>query len=352
MSSIHDVAKQAGVSVATVSRTFASPNLIKEETQQRVLEVARQLNYQPRRMRARGVNNEYYKHTRFAASNAIGFQFFALTLSDTLQSNAFYASMFAGAQAEASALGMHLLVHTTDRHSLSQEVPRMVLERAVGGMLLVGTADPTVLSTFAQHIPDLVLLDNHDEEGLYESIVSDGFGGAYRATRYLLELGHRRIGFYLPEQGVATFQDRQRGYWCALLEAGIPPDPALVLVEGSPEETTQRMARLMTLSAAPTALITANDMCAFKAMRVLRGMDLLVPRDVSIVGFDDIAIAMQADVPLTTVHVDKEFMGRLAVRCLQNRMQTAPNTLKTSTPVRNVVPVTLIPRDSCRRVST
>jgi len=226
MASIRDVAKTAGVSPATVSRTFTAPNLISAQTQQRVLEVARQLNYRPPRLRntrlqeAGGI--EERKNTAAIAAiarRAIGFQFFTATSSpfDIIATNLFYAPVFAGAQAEAALLGLHLLVHTTNRHHLqAKEIPRMVEDQAIGGMLLVGTPDPEALDIFAAHVPNLVLVDNRDETSRYECILSDGFGGAFAATRYLLELGHRRIAFYLSEAGVAPFQDRLRGYLCAL----------------------------------------------------------------------------------------------------------------------------------------
>lgn len=352
MSSIQEVAKKAGVSTATVSRTFSAPNLINALTQKRVLEAAEQLNYQPRRQRVSSVT----QRTTAAASNAIGFQFFGATSSDTLQSNTFYAPMLAGAQAEASTLGMHLLVHATDRHSLSVELPKMVLDRFVGGMLLVGTADPAILSTFAAHVPHIVLVDNRDATGAYESVVSDGFGGAFAATQYLLRLGHRRIAYFLSEPGVVTFQDRLHGYCCALWEAGIAPDTSLIIMDDTVDASTRHLSQLLTAAAAPTALLTANDWCALSAMRVCRDVGRRIPDDISLIGFDDISLSMHTDVPLTTVRVDKELMGRLAVRRLCAQMQAAAgansaSSLPGETPICNQVPVSLIVRASCRAIA-
>ncbi len=347
MSNIHEVARQAGVSAATVSRTFSAPNLLNEHTQKRVLEVARRLNYQPRSLRVAGTRGA--SRSRSVSINAIGFQFFAAAPTDTLQTNTFYAPMLAGALAEASDLGLHLLLHTTDRHSLAQEAPRMIVEQTVDGMLLVGTAEPAILARFAQHVPHIVLLDNHDETGEYESVISDGFGGAFRATHYLLELGHRRICF-LSEPGVATFQDRLRGYRCALLEAGIGLDPNLVVMGNSPEEIARLVTQRLSHTDAPTALLSANDYSAYCTMRACREMGLQVPRDLSVIGFDDIPFSAHTDVPLTTVRVNKEFMGRLAVCRLQTRMKAGLEASRSQPPVGNLVPVALIIRDSCRRL--
>ena len=344
MTSIQEVAQKAGVSIATVSRTFSAPNLINENTQRRVLEVARELDYQPRRARSANVTSA----RTTALPNAIGFQFFGASPSDTLHTNTFYTPVLAGAQAEASALGMHLLLHATDRYSLSLELPRMAQERAVGGMLLVGTADPSVLCRFAQHVPHIVLVDNRDETGAYESVVSDGFGGAFAATRYLLEMGHRKIAYFLSDPGVVTFQDRLRGYHCALWEAGLPADPSLIIMDTTADQSAQSLSRLLASPDAPTALLTANDYCAFNAIRVCRSLELRIPEDISLIGFDDIPFSMHTDVPLTTVRVDKEAMGRLAVRRLHARMQAgAADTLA---PVCNMLPVSLVVRHSCRAV--
>ena len=111
MPSIKDVAKEAGVSTATVSRTFTTPSLINEHTHKRVMEAARQLNYQPGRLRAPRGQSRQTSKTR----DAIGFQFFAAEPGDTLQSNMFYAPVLSGAQNEADKQGLHLLLHTTDR---------------------------------------------------------------------------------------------------------------------------------------------------------------------------------------------------------------------------------------------
>lgn len=360
MASIRDVARAAGVSPATVSRTFTTPGLINAQTQQRVLEAARQLDYRPPRLRTprstvreSGPSAAPVRTAVAAAREAIGFQFFSATDSpfDTIVANSFYAPVLAGAQAEASALGMHLLLHATNRHGLFQEVPKMVQEQTIGGILLVGTADPAVLAAFSQHVPNLILVDNRDETGTFESVVSDGFGGACLATRYLMSLGHRRIGFLLPEEGVATFNDRLRGYRCALFESGHTPDPALVFgAASSDEEQREILTAFLARPERPTAVVAANDQNALHLMRACRDLGLRVPADLSIIGFDDAAGSDLAHPPLTTVRVDKEFMGRLAVRRLHARLHAEAAFLHSQPSVRHEIPVTLVVRESCRPI--
>lgn len=349
MPSIHDVAKKAGVSTATVSRTFRSPDLIAEETHGRVMEAARQLKYSPRGSRTVKTKTKDPAVTH----EAIGFQFFADRPGDAPASNAFYAPMLMGVQEEAAALGLNLLVHATDRHRLSRDLPKMVQDRSIAGMLLVGAAgDAEVLSLFAACVPHIVLLDNRDRTERFESVTSDSFNGTYAATQYLLTLGHRRIAFFLPESGVESFQDRLHGYISALFDVGITPAPSLVIrgeYDDSDEMRETRLAELFGKADRPTALLTANDEYAFFALRSLRRLGLRVPEDVSLIGFDDVSFSTHTDPPLTTVRVDKEAMGRFAVRRLLARMQ---GTADTRTPIQHRLPVTLVRRQSVSGLSS
>jgi DNA-binding LacI/PurR family transcriptional regulator len=342
MATIHDVAQIAGVSVASVSRTFSSPELMNEQTRLRVLEAARSLNYRPRQRRTPVSVN--------SVNMCVGFQFVASDFAENVRSNDFYAPMLAGVEAEASARGLHLMLHTTNRHAVSQELPRMIVEQAVGGILLLGTADPAILNAIAGHVPPIVLLDNRDETGQYESILSDGFGGAYAAVQYLLQLGHRQIGFYVMCPETTTFRDRLRGYRAALFEAGIVPDNALVVSGRHQTECARGFGALMRSAHRPTAIVAANDAQALDIMRLSRQTGLKIPDDLSLIGFDDIPFSIHAHPPLTTMRVDKEFMGRLAVRRLYARMQAARSIDPPEPAASTHIPVTLIIRDSCRAV--
>jgi len=341
MATIHDVAQKAGVSVASVSRTFSSPELMNDHTRQRVLEAAQILDYRPRQRRTPlNVNS---------VNMCVGFQFFAADETDNLQSNDFYAPMLAGVQAEATTLGLHLMLHTTNRQAMSQELPRMVVEQAVGGMLVVGTAEPSILAAFAKHVPQIVLLDNRDETGQFESIISDGFRGSYVAVQHLLQLGHRRIGFYAMKPDVTTFRDRLRGYRAAMHESGFGAETLQIVSGRNQAECARAFGATFRAPQPPTALVAANDAQALDIMRMSRQLGLKIPEDLSLIGFDDIPFATHIDPPLTTIRVNKQFMGRLAVRRLYTRIQQTTNSDLESA-VSMHVPVSLILRESCRPV--
>ena len=346
MNSIREVAKQAGVSTATVSRAFNTPELISAPTHKRVLEIADRLNYRPLRARQRVAPVNVQAAVTDEAF--IGFQFFGLSPTDLIQANAFYAPLLAGAQVAAAERGLHLLVHTTDRHQLAQQLPKMIREQTVAGMLLVGTADPKILSLFLERVPQIVLVDLRDPTGRHDCILSDGLGGAMAATNYLFELGHERIAFLSADASAASFQDRLRGFVCAHFEAGRILDPRLVVTAASMEDIPGAMRDLLALPDRPTAILAANDKHALEVMQTCRSMGLSIPDDLSLIGFDDIDFSAHTWPPLTTVHVPKEQLGCLAVTRLQERLRAGNNPLKAMPPVTLEVPVSLVVRQSCR----
>jgi len=345
MHSIREVAKQAGVSTATVSRAFNTPELISTHTHKRVLEAADLLGYRP--LRARG-RKAVEGASPAAGESFIGFQFFGASASDPLQANAFYAPVLAGAQVEAAAQGMHLLAHTTDRHQLTQELPKMIREQTVAGMLLVGTADPEILSVFLERVPQIVLVDHRDPTGRHDCVLTNGLAGAMDATHYLFALGHRRIAFLRDDPYVPSFQDRLRGFVCAHFEAGYAVDPRLVLT-ASEDEVPGVLDALWKSPERPTAILAANDHQAYAVMQACRALGLHIPEDLSLIGFDDIEFSTQTWPPLTTVRVQKEQLGRLAVRRLQDRL-AQDNSPEAMPPVTIEAPVSLITRQSCRAI--
>lgn len=345
MTNINQVAKKAGVSTATVSRSFRTPQLLSAETRQRVLEAAEQLDYRPR-----GSQGDDAEEVSNGAREAIGFQFFSGHSHESPPSDAFHAPLLMGAQREAAACGFNLLMHTTDGVHLAQQLPKMVSQRAVDGMLLVGAADnEDALAIFSQYVPHIVLLDNRDPQGKYECVISDDFGGAYRATQFLLELGHRDIGFFLPDAEVRLYQERLHGYAAALLDAGIAPDATLIIGGAAEDSFASRELRLTNLLARtnrPTAMLVASDDHALYLMRTLRRLGLRAPEDISLIGFNDSAFSQHSDPPLTTVKIDLESMGRLAVQRLVARIRAPEGSF--CYPAVNLVSASLVVRQSCR----
>lgn len=285
----------------------------------------------------------------------IGFQFFASGPRDSLSSNAFYGPILHGAEKEASSLGLHMLLNTTDAHAGVQDLPSMVKNHMIGSILLVGSTEPGMLASISQHVPNMMLVDNYDDNRYYESIISDGFGGAYQATKYLLDLGHREgITFLMPDYRSKTLQDRMRGFVCALFENGVEPlsNKVITLPEDNQECTAQKawIVEFLQSSQRPTAILCGNDYYAHTVMQACWDIGLRIPDDLSVVGFDDIEFSKQSCPPLTTVQVDKELMGRLAVRRLHERLRDETGRQQVKLLEPHVIPVSLVVRGSCRRI--
>jgi DNA-binding LacI/PurR family transcriptional regulator len=352
MATIHDVARAAGVSTATVSRSFASKHPLRDETRQRVLQEAEKLNYRPRssdRLR------KPHDRTAGLLSSSIGFQYFASMPSDKIPSNAFYGPVLAGAQSEADRLGMHLMLHTTHRHKLSRSLPQMISEQAVPGMLLVGTADSEILELFAKFVPKIVIVDNRDPMMLHDCVITDGFRGSAQAVKYLLKLGHRRMAFVASRDADVSFDDRLNGYICTLFRAGIDMDRALICRIDEPDISTDMSVSVDEASAfligfagadRPTAVVAGNDAHALAVLHACRQLKISVPGEMSIIGFDDTDFSAHTYPALTTMRVDKEQMGRIAVRRLQKRLTEEVREL-VDPPIVVELPVRLIERGSC-----
>ena len=344
MSSIHEVAKHAGVSTATVSRTFSTPDLLSHETRERVIAVADRLNYRPRRRASKPAPDTARSGE---VSDCLGFLFFASD-ADANQINDFYASVLVGAQEEAAHLGMHLIVRTQPRYAVQSEMPRMSRDQTVAGTLLVGAAPPQVLKMFMDKTAAAVLVDNQAPDSGFDSIISDGFGGMFAAGQHLIGLGHRKIGFVLNEPTAPSFKDRLHGYLSALYDAGIAPNPNWIVIAQRDQQIEPLVADVLGAPDRPTAILAANDMNAFGVMKACRDAGLSIPQDLSVIGFDDIPFSVHTYPPLTTVSVDKQYLGRLAVRQLHRRIQECNMGAAVEPPVRITVPVTLIQRDTCR----
>ncbi|MDR3706831.1 MAG: LacI family DNA-binding transcriptional regulator [Capsulimonadaceae bacterium] len=357
MPTIHEVAKEAGVSPTTVSRSFSEEDLINPETRKRVLEAAKRLNYRPPRVRARAAKALQAREVK--SQRVLGFQFFAPSEAASIHTDAFYAPLLAGSQAESDVQGVQLMLSSTTRHALAYGLPRMVRESMVDGMLLVGTADQPVLTEFLARVPVIVMVDNRDSAKRYDCIVSNGIQGASEGVEYLSKLGHRRIAFVMSEAQTSTFQDRLTGYMVALTKSGRGIDQSLIVSAVSRDDFTAKVQALLTLPSdrRPTALMAANDPHAYTVFQICHAMGLRIPEDISVLGFDDDRYSTMSCPPLTTLRVDSEYMGRLAVRRLQARLDEAsrlkadgsPN--RPEPPVEIDVPVSLIERDSCRAVA-
>jgi LacI family transcriptional regulator len=339
---------EAGVSASTVSRTFNTPHLINQKTKQRVLEVARRMNYKPPRSRSVPMPVDA---PEIRTSPVIGFQYFSEWAADTLQGNAFYSHVLAGALAEASDLGIRLMLSTSQRHDPTAPLPPMVVDQTVAGLLLVGVADKQITNRFTNRVSNIVFIDHRDPSGKHDSVLSDNFTGSRMATEHLFKLGHRRIAFLTGEDQADSFSDRLDGFVCAHFAAGIPVDYSLIVRKPhSDSDPTGVVKALLSRPDRPTGIVAANDDHAFTVMRVAHQLQLTIPGDISIIGFDDLQFSAKSIPPLTSMRVQTEVLGRLGVRRLFAKIADSADPSRANLPSVSLIPVQLIERQSCRAI--
>lgn len=307
MSTIRDVAHRAGVSTMTVSRVVNSSGHTSLQTRERVEHAVAELGYVP---------NAVARHLRSKRTKTI-----ALVLSDI--TNPFFTTIARGVEDVAGPRGFGVMFCNTDE-SESEEIDylQMLIQRQVDGVLLVpaGRSIEPLRLLRSQHVP-VVVLDRRVASRQVDQVRTDSVLGAYRLTRHLVELGHRRIGMLTGHRTISTSVDRVAGYERALAEAGVNLDPKLVRYGGFGLAGGYRMAtEVLAAEPRPTALFAANNFVAFGAMRALRERSLRVPDDISLVCFDDLPEEWLIDPFLTVVDQPAYEMGRQAAELLLERL--------------------------------
>jgi LacI family transcriptional regulator len=231
-----------------------------------------------------------------------------------------------------------LLAYTGSRGT-AEGWERRSLSR-LSGTLIDGAiiVTPTVVNVGTE-VP-IVAIDPHTGPADLPTVECDSFGGALQATRYLIELGHSRIGFIAGRPDLRSSIARDAGYRRALTDAGIAIDPRLV-GSGSYRQGAVRLAAVEMLGQAdrPTAIFAANDISAIEIVKVAAELGLDIPRDLSVIGFDDVPEASKASPALSTVRQPMQTLGAEAVRLLLSLMQG-----ETPAKTHVTLPTRLIPR--------
>ncbi|MEV6793038.1 LacI family DNA-binding transcriptional regulator [Streptomyces sp. NPDC051320] len=304
MAGIKDVAREAGVSVGTVSNVINRPETVSEVTRERVQSVIRRLGY---------VRSESARQLRAGHSRIM-----ALLVLD--MGNPFFVDVVRGAESSARSAGLGVMVCNSGQ-SPAEEATYLSLfmEQRVRGVLLspVDTTGANLDSLRRQNIP-FVLVDRvGDEPGECSVSVDDTVGGAL-AARHLIGAGHRTIAYISGPPHLQQVKDRRDGMLLALAEAGLPAGALLEIPADRLDVAAGRDAgsRLLGLAPRPTAVFCANDLLALGVLQVVYAAGLAVPQDLAIVGYDDIEFAAAAAVPLTSVRQPAVAMGRMAADLL------------------------------------
>ncbi len=327
---IFDVADEAGVSYATVSRVINNKDHVSIEKRERVLRAMAQLGY---------VANAQARSLAGGSSHVVGL------LVDYLNTS-YMGEIIRGIDAALDAHHCNLMLYTTHRRKTKESayVTKVTRELADGLLLVLPRNVNAYLETLRQRRFPHVLIDYLSDGENVPSVSTTNFRGAYDAVTYLHSLGHRRIGFITGTMDFGCAQERLAGYEAALKDAGIPVDPQFVC-EGNflQSQGYQCTQTLLDLAEPPTAIFASNDVMAFGVMEAARERGLRLPEDLSIIGFDDIPQAAHVHPLLTTVRQPLEEMGRAAALLLLQYIAHPDAAIE-----RIKLPTELIIRQSCQ----
>jgi len=310
MASLTDVAREAGVSIATVSRVISHPEKVTLETQQLVQRVMRELDYRPnrvaRRLRQRG-----------GRRHLLG-----LIIPDI--QNPFFAELARGVEDVAYSNQFAVMLCNSDEDLKKEAFYLDVMrDESVDGIILppIHDRDPAVLKFAASGMP-MVSVDRSLANSPIDQVEVDNLQGALEAVEHLIGLKHQRIGLITGSLNVSTSRERKAGYEQALTAHHLRLDERLIRVGDNKQASGRVLAEeLLALAHRPTALFVTNNLMAVGAIEAIHSRKLRIPADVAIIGFDDLPWAEALDPPLTVVRQPAYEVGRAAVELLLRRLE-------------------------------
>lgn len=288
---IKDVARIAHVSVGTASMALNGKPGVNEETRERVLEIARQLNYKP---------NPYARFLTCKKTNIIG-----LIVTDI--TNPFFGNMINYIQQMLGENGYDIMLGIS-RGSIKEEkkIVQKFIDMQVDGVIAVPSHNPTPDTLHYEKLQKLKIpvcfITSYYPNIHASCIMTDLSDGAYQLTKYLLENGHRRIIYLVGDLSVPVSNLRAEGYTSAYRNAGLSHEPNWIVTTNVTLQGGYDATKLILECFHPHAIITANDFMAMGVLKCLKEHNLRVPQDISVAGYDDLIYSSMLETPLTTVH--------------------------------------------------
>jgi LacI family transcriptional regulator len=304
---IHEVARRARVSITTVSRTINTPSLVDPKTARRVWKAIDELNYYP---------DVHARSLVSGKSNILG-----LIVSDI--TNPFFPDLVKGFEDVVVQHGYEVMVSSTnyDPARMALCVRRMI-ERQVEGVAIMTSEmeEHLVEQLVSRRVPTVFLDVGTPGEGI-SNIVVEYAHGIDEAVQYLAGLGHRKIGFVSGPETLASARTRRTAFIEAIASHGLVHKDEWI-GQGDHKVTggVRAMNELLRLADRPTAVLASNDLTAIGMMSAIRKAGLSVPKDISVVGFDDIWLAEFTEPPLTTVLFPRDQVAEQACRALMSHL--------------------------------
>lgn len=330
-----DIAKEANVSVATVSYVLnkRKDQTIADATKKRVEDAVKKLGYVPNLAAKALVANKSYLIGVVIPQTEPGKEF--------MFSNPFYGDLLSSIEFNARINGYHVLISGTD---IDQSYLEIAKKRSLDGIIIVGVHPDEYFNSLKNSSIPIVLIDSYCKDSSFKSISIKDRESAKIATKYLIDKGHKKIGFasgIISDNGV-TFE-RYLGYKDALIEEGLTVDESLIYSGTVSQEYGKELAvKIANSDNKPTAIFSSADIIAFGLINGLKNSNLRIPEDISIIGFDDTWIASACDPQLTTIKQDVLKKGEKAIELLLNEDKEANNNI--------ILDIELIERKSVKNI--
>lgn len=318
---MREISKATGVSITTVSNVLHKKGRVSASTRKRILAAAKELGY--------------FQKQRSLVSGQLGVIYYAPPQE---RGGSYYtAEAISAIQEVVSKQNYQLNFHIID--GLNAQAPPMVEEGNIEGLLVIGgsISDRLVEKLVCQKLPLVLLYTEHPTLDL-NCVLADNQKGAYLASRHLLELGHRKIGFVNGWSRTHTSAAKLAGYRQALSEGGLAFEPSLC-AEGNftTEGGASQIAKLLERNPALSAVFVGDDIMALGAMRQAQAMGKRIPADLAIVGFGESPFSAHSQPPLSTVCVPKRLIGALGAQRLLTLLQGDSEPLKILAPTKLII---------------
>lgn len=314
MANIKDVAKHAGVSPATVSRVLTKNVKVKKETEMVVLQSIAELNYSPNILAQR------MRQQRTLAVNVI--------VPDI--ANPFFCEILRGIELVAHENGYQVYIIDINNDACAeQNYISALAQRQVDGIISLSAATALkTIESMSQGFP-IVIAVQYFEDSTLPNVGIDNVHASKDIVKHLISLGHRKIAYITTSPELSLYRDRMTGYLQALAESGIPIDMNKVFYADSASMSSGYNEALKIIEdKSVSAICAAGDCLAIGAIKAIKGQGLSIPRDLSIVGFDDIDYAEFCDPGLTTVQQPRIELGKQSMLMLLNLINGTPGQTK------------------------
>lgn len=327
-----DIAKQLGVSTVTVSKALSDQKGVSEEMRAKIKALAEEMGYKTSAA-LKGETKRSYN--------------LGLVVLETYieKYSSFYWEFYQKINISASRENCFVILEVLEANSERDLiVPKVVQEKKIDGLMILGrlTTEYLMMLQKKADIP-LVYMDFYDQKAMADSVISNSFYGAYNITSYLLETGHRKIGFVGTLLATESITDRYLGYVKAMMENGEEPRKDWLIQDR--ESHIRIFEKLELPEDMPSAFVCNSDLTASGLIKTLQEKGYKVPEDISVVGYDDYLYPGLCNIGITTYSVDMERMAQVGIEVLMQRIEgsTQPCSMQ-------VVEGKLVLRDSVKNI--